>query len=117
MNTKSPECWASDPQAKGLRVEASGEISLLLPFDQFVYAELTGNREHRLRMVFATHEVLVNGYNLRRVQGAIQRMELAFVTVVSASFQPAAGDNQALIREIVVTKVDPTAKSAPETVK
>jgi hypothetical protein len=41
MSTKSPECWAIDPQARGLRVEISPEQELLLPFDQFAFAELT----------------------------------------------------------------------------
>ena len=81
MNIKSPECWASDPQAKGLRVEVTGELSLLLPFDQFVFAELMANsREHQLRMVFATHEVLLKGHNLRRVQGKYGTREQSLMT-------------------------------------
>jgi hypothetical protein len=31
MSTKTPECWASDPQARGLRIEITPERSLLLP--------------------------------------------------------------------------------------
>jgi len=41
MSTKSPECWGSDPQARGLRIEVSSEQSLLLPHNQFIYAELS----------------------------------------------------------------------------
>ena len=40
MSTKSPECWASDPNAHGVKIELSAERSLLLPFDQFAFAEL-----------------------------------------------------------------------------
>ena len=49
MKTKTPECWTSDPQARGLRIELSAGHSLLLPFDQFVFAELTteGNEENK----------------------------------------------------------------------
>jgi len=40
MNTtKPPECWASDANARALRVETAPGCALLLPFDQFVFAE------------------------------------------------------------------------------
>jgi len=40
MNTtKPPECWASDANARALRVETAPGRALLLPFDQFVFAE------------------------------------------------------------------------------
>jgi len=40
MSTKSPECWANDTQARAVRVEMSPEQSLLLPHNDFVFAEL-----------------------------------------------------------------------------
>jgi hypothetical protein len=40
MSTKTPECWASDPNARAVKIEVSAEQSLLLPFDQFAFAEL-----------------------------------------------------------------------------
>ena len=40
MNTKSPECWANDAQARAIRIEMSPEQSLLLPHDDFAFAEL-----------------------------------------------------------------------------
>jgi hypothetical protein len=40
MSTKTPECWASDPNARAVKVELSAKQSLLLPFDQFAFAEL-----------------------------------------------------------------------------
>jgi hypothetical protein len=39
-STKSPECWASDPNARAVKIDLSAEQSLLLPFDQFAFAEL-----------------------------------------------------------------------------
>ena len=79
MSTKSPECWAIDPQASGLRVEVSPDKDILLPFDQFVYGELTTEGQaHLLEMHFATHHVLVHGQNLRRIQNAMQHKELGY---------------------------------------
>ena len=80
MSTKSPECWASDPNARAVKIEVSAEQSLLLPFDQFAFAELKNEgKEQRLRLVFATHEVLIRGHSLRRIETGIQRMELSFL--------------------------------------
>ena len=106
MSTKSPECWAIDPQARGLRVEVSPEKELLLPFDQFVFAELTAEgKEQRLQINFATHQVLIHGQNLRRIETAMQRMELSFVAKVSTNYQTVVTQGQPLILKIVVTEV------------
>ena len=80
MNTKTPECWSSDPNAHGVKIELSSERSLLLPFDQFAFAELkTEGKQQHLRLVFATHEVLVRGTCLRRIESAMQREELSLL--------------------------------------
>lgn len=105
MNTKSAECWGNDPQAKGLRVEISAERSFLLPFDQFLLAELTTEgKEQRLRLVFATHEILVHGNSLRRLETAMQRLELSDLGRLPASYRSTTTENQPVIREIVVTE-------------
>src|SRR5688572_32875326 len=84
MSTKTPECWASDPNARAVKIEMSAEQSLLLPFDQFAFAELKSDgKEQRLRLVFATHEVMLRGHSLRRIETAIQRMELSSLAVLS----------------------------------
>src|SRR6266487_5348639 len=104
MSTKSPECWASDPNARAVKIELSAERSLLLPFDQFAFAELKaeGKQQH-LRLVFATHEVSVRGNSLRRVETAMQRMELSFLTALPSSQRSLVADGQPLVAEITAT--------------
>ena len=104
MNTKSPECWASDPNAHGVRIEVSAEGSLLLPFDQFAFAELKseGKQQH-IRFVFATHEVLIRGTALRRIETAMQRKELSFIAALPLNHRPLVPDGQPVVFEIVVT--------------
>ena len=71
------------PLPRGLRVEVSAQRSLLLPFDQFLFAELTTEgTEQRLRLAFATHQVLVRGHSLGRIETSIQRMDLSFLANV-----------------------------------
>ena len=108
MSTKPPECWAIDPQASGLRVEVSPTKTLLLPFDQFCFGELTSEvREQQLVLNFATHNVAIHGQNLRRIDLAMQRRELSFVTKVSTNYDSVATQGQPLILKIVVTQVVP----------
>ncbi len=104
MNTKTPECWASDPQARGLRIELSAEDSLVVPFDQFLFAELKseGKQQH-LRLVFATHEISIRGHALRRIETAMQRMELSFLAALSGNQRSLIQDGQPVVAEIVVT--------------
>jgi hypothetical protein len=83
----------------------SAEQSLLLPFDQFAFAELTSNgKEQELRLVFATHEVSLRGHALRRIETAMQRTELSYLASVPESYRSAIADNQPVIREIIVTE-------------
>ena len=106
MSTKSSECWTTDPNARALRVEASPDCSILLPFDQFLFSELniTDTGQH-LRLIFASHEVTVTGTGLRRIESAFQRMELAGVSTSIERQAPGASSGETKIREIVVTEV------------
>lgn len=105
MSTKSPECWANDTQARAVRIEISPEQSLLLPHDDFAFAELKREgKEQILRLVFAMHEVLVRGYSLRRIETAIQRMELSLLTKLPVSQRSLIADGQPVILEIIVAE-------------
>ena len=116
MNTKLPECWASDPNARGVRIEVSSELTLLLPFDHFLFSELRQIDEgQRLRALFVSHEVTITGTGLRRIEVALQRMQLAYIACVSTRFQPVVADDQPVIREITISEAseaDGTGSSA-----
>lgn len=116
MSTKSPECWAIDPQVDGLRVETSPGCAITLPFNQFVFAESTiDDKDHRLKILFATHEILIEGHNLRRIEIAMQKRELSFVARVSTNYQPLVNQGQPVILKIVVTETrSPDKKSSSE---
>ena len=107
MSTKSPECWASDPQARGLRIEVTPEYSLVLPNNYFLFAELKSEGdEEKLRLVFTTHEVLVRGHHLRRLETVMQRQELAQLAVLPVSQQKLITEGQPVVLEIVVTAME-----------
>src|SRR5271165_6489098 len=101
MSTKSPESWASDPQTKGLRIEVSPQRSLMLPHDQFIFAELTsGGDEQNLKLVFATHEVSIRGHHLRRIETTMQRLELSLVAKLPNNQQSLITEGQPVVLEI-----------------
>jgi hypothetical protein len=113
MSTKTPECWASDPNARAVRIEQSAEQSLLLPFDQFAFAELKSEgKQQQLRLVFATHEVLLRGYSLRRIETAMQRMELSGLSALSGNQRPLVPDGQPVVLKLIVSEVGPESASS-----
>ena len=113
MSTKTPECWASDPNARAVKIELSAEQSLLLPFDQFAFSELKNTgKEQQLRLVFATHEVSLRGHSLRRIETAMQRMELSLLTALPGKQRSLVPDGQPVVAEIIVTDMK-TSDSRP----
>ena len=107
MNTKKTECWSSDPNAHGVTIELSAERSLLLPFDQFAFAELkTEGKQQHLRLLFATHEVLIRGSALRRIETTMQRMELSFLGALSSSERKLIAEGQRVILEVTVKEAE-----------
>src|SRR5437899_9225658 len=57
-------------------------------------------------------EVLVRGHSLRRIETAMQRMELSFLSALSANQRSLIPDGQPVVAEIVVTQVDPQGSGA-----
>jgi hypothetical protein len=105
MSTKTPECWASDSNARAVKIEVSAEQSLLLPFDQFAFSELKSDgKEQRLRLVFATHEVALRGHSLRRIETSMQRMELSLLTALPGKQRSLVPDGQPVVLEIELTE-------------
>ncbi len=111
MSTKSPECYTTDPQARCLRVEISPGRIFLLPLDQFAYAELSADgKEQLLHLSFATHDIMVRGHALRRIETALHKLELSFLTPLPAKYHPLLAEGQPRIREIIVTELKPGAE-------
>lgn len=103
MSTKTSECWTTDPNARAIKVEASPDRTLLLPFDQFVYSELTvTDTGQHLRLVFASHEVTLVGTGLRRIEAALQRMDLANLSKTEGRNPPALSSGYTSIHDILI---------------
>ncbi|MCI0538723.1 MAG: hypothetical protein L0Z50_26245 [Verrucomicrobiales bacterium] len=108
MDTKPPECFGTDPRARGLRVELSPTHSLVLPHEHFVYSELKAEKENDiLKLVFVTHEVVLIGYMLRRVESGMQTRELAWIVARPERYRSPASDKAFILRIEVRLLEDP----------
>lgn len=84
---------------------------MLLPHDDFAFAELKREgKEQTLRLVFAMHEVLLRGHSLRRIETAMQRMELSSLTTLPTTQRSLIPDGQPVVLEIAVTEVKPSGE-------
>ena len=81
-------CLGNDSTIAALDVFADNGISYLLPYAQFLYAERISNPAlekepdappEKMRICFATAEVVVLGSGLKRLEHGIQKSELKFV--------------------------------------
>jgi len=87
----------------------------LLPHDDFAFAELKREgKEQHLRLVFAMHEVLLRGHSLRRIETAMQRLELSFLAVLPGNQRSLIPDGQPVIVEIVVSEIPLPTKGNQE---
>ena len=66
--------------------------------------------ESNTGLVFATHEVSLRGHSLRRVETAMQRMELAFLTALPEKQRPLIADGQPVIFEIIAKEANDDSK-------
>ena len=111
MSTKTPECWANDPHAHCVRIEITADELLELPHDEFMYSHLKRDSDDQiLRLVFVTHEVLIRGRSLWRIDTAINRMELSALNTLPVNQRSLVPEGQPVVTEITVVE---SAKQEP----
>ena len=57
-----------------------------------------------MRLVFVTREVMLRGRSRRRIETAMQRMELSFLTVPPGNQRSLIPDGQPMVLEIVAAE-------------
>ena len=80
MDLRSPECFASDVRARGVRIDLSPQKSIVLPHEQFMGSEFSAEKSvELLKLKFASHEVILAGHQLRRIENAILNRDLSWL--------------------------------------
>ena len=102
MDTKSPECWSCDPKTACLRVVPDAKSSFILPYAHFIYAESHSDDDGgELKLVFATHEVVLKGHLLDRLETGIAVHEVSEIRALPERYRKLAGDRP-FIRELSI---------------
>jgi hypothetical protein len=112
MDNKPPECFACDPRARGVHIDISPQKSVVLPHEHFVYAEfMADERIDLLKLVFVTHEVILTGYLLRRIETAIVNRDLSWLCARPEKFRVQDSDRPFVISLLVKAIETPSANS------
>jgi hypothetical protein len=93
VDNKPPECFACDARARGVRIDLSPQKSLVLPHEQFMGAEFSAEKSvELLKLKFASHEIILAGYLLRRIENAILNRDLSWLCALPEKFRLADSD-------------------------
>jgi len=112
MDNKPPECFACDPRARAVRVDISPQKSVVLPHEHFVYAEFaTDDLIDLLKLIFVTHEVVLTGHLLRRIENAIVNRDLSWLCARPEKFR-AKNSDRPFITNLVVRVLEQPASAA-----
>ncbi len=93
MENKLPECYACDMRARGVRVDLSPQKSLVLPHEHFAFAEFSADDGmDSLKLVFLSHEIVLVGHQLRRIENAILNRDLCWLCACAEKFHQPNSD-------------------------
>ena len=85
--------WGRHSTANSVEIP-KGRI-FLLPLDQFAFAKLDNDgKKQRLHLSYATHEIMVRGHALRRIETALHRLELSSITPLPPKYHPLVAEGQ-----------------------
>ncbi len=89
MDNKSLDCFACEGRARGVKVEISPQNSFVMPHEHFIYSEFKADDDRDLfKITFVTHEVVVEGFLLRRVENAMVNRDLSWLCARAERFRP-----------------------------
>ena len=111
MDNKSLECFACDGRARGVRIEVSPQDSFVLPHEHFVYSEFkAGEQRDSLKIMFVAHEVVLEGFLLRRIENAIVNRDLAWLCARGEKFRP-QNHERPFVTKLTVKALETAASS------
>ena len=98
--------WENNPQAQALRVDLQSGAFFVLPYSHFAFAHFQREGDSEtLRVTFSSHEVRVNGRNLRELGLALQKLGVDWIREAPARYAGLAARGCAFIERIEVVDV------------
>src|SRR5438552_11790587 len=96
----TPACWQREAPCPSLRIEVSPNESHVFPYQHLVTASLTSAEQtETLRLSFSSHDVELQGRNLRTLLLALQDFAVKWVRVMPEHYhQLEAGESGVVLR-------------------
>ena len=96
----TPACWQREAPCPCLRIETSPNESHVFPYQHLVTASLTSAEQtETLRLLFSSHDVELQGRNLRTLLLALQDFAVKWVRLMPERYhQLEAGENGVVSR-------------------
>jgi hypothetical protein len=84
----TPACWQREAPCPCLRIETSPNESHVFPYQQLVTASLTSAEQtETLRLLFSSHDVALQGRNLRTLLLALQDFAVKWLRTMPERYE------------------------------
>ena len=105
----SPACWQREAPCPCLRVETSPSGAHVFPYQHFITASLAhaGERE-TLRLSFSSHDVELQGHNLRTLLLALQDFAVKWVRAMPERYHALEPGENGVVSSIRVHEANST---------
>jgi hypothetical protein len=98
--------WENNPQAQALRVDLQSDAFFVLPYSHFAFAHFQREGDSEtLRVTFSSHEVRVNGRNLRELGLALQKLGVDWIREAPARYAGLAARGCTFIERIEIAEM------------
>lgn len=99
-------CWHRERDQTCLRVEVTPDESFIFPYQQFLGAHHTRQRDSETLIIcFSTHEITVSGHELGKIASALQDLSVDWIKAVPARYAGLPEPEGAWIKRLEVKAV------------
>jgi hypothetical protein len=100
-------CWHREHDRSCLRVEMRADEVFIFPYQQFLDAHHTRQRESETVIIsFSTYEITVSGRQLGEIAAALQDLSIAWIKTVPARYRGLPDNDGVWITQIDVKAVE-----------
>jgi hypothetical protein len=105
----TPACWQREAPCPCLRIETSPNESHVFPYQHLVTASLTSaEQSETLRLLFSSHDVELQGRNLRTLLLALQDFAVKWIRAMPERYHALADGDSSVVSTIHIRDANST---------
>ena len=105
----APTCWQHEGPCACLRLEICGNEAPILPYAHLISASLIlAENAETLRLSFSSHDVELQGHNLRTLLLALQDFAVKWIRAMPERYHALEAGENGVVRTIRIREVNPT---------